>query len=108
MINGVTEIVITKADVLDSMKEIRYCDKYKINDQVTEFVPYQMEDQSLKPVYENLAGWLTDITSFSGHEQLPEKLISYIQKISEITHIPVTFVSNGPHRNQLLEILKKV
>jgi adenylosuccinate synthase len=104
MINGVTEIVITKADVLDDMQKISYCNKYRNNGVESESVPYRMEEHSLEPVYENIAGWQTDITACTDYTQIPEALKNYIQKINDITQIPVSFISNGPHRNQLLEI----
>jgi adenylosuccinate synthase len=104
MINGVTELVITKADVLDGMQEISYCTKYKNNDTESNSVPYRMDERTLEPIYENIAGWLSDITACTDYAQIPEALKNYIQKINDITHIPVSFLSNGPHRNQLLKI----
>lgn len=104
MINGVTEIVMTKADVLDDMEEIKACTAYEINGELQCQIPYQLDDTSVKPIYQSILGWKTPISELTSYEQLPEPLKNYIQQIRNFTKIPISYVSNGPHRNQLLKI----
>lgn len=104
MINGVTEIVMTKADVLDDMEEIKACTAYEVNGELQCQVPYQLDDASVKPSYQTISGWKTPISELTSFNQLPETLKNYIQQIGNFTKIPISYVSNGPHRNQLLKI----
>ena len=76
MINGVTEIVMTKADVLDEMEEIKACTAYEINGEQQCEIPYQLDDTNVKPVYQSISGWKTAISSMTSYNQLPETLKS--------------------------------
>jgi adenylosuccinate synthase len=104
MINGVTQVVMTKADVLDSFKELNYCTAYKINGDETKEVPYQMSKVQIEPVYEAHAGWNIDTTSISTAENLPVKMNEYISFINRHIDAPVKYVSNGPGREQIVKL----
>jgi adenylosuccinate synthase len=103
MLNGVTELVITKADVLNQFKTIRVCTGYEMEGQVINQVPYEM-NQNMKPVYTDLPGWNTNLTEITHKNHLPEELIRYIHFIERETGIPVSIASVGPKRKQTIAL----
>jgi len=104
MLNGVTQMIMTKADVLDGFEELKMCTDYSINGETTRQVPYQMNGITINPVLESFAGWNTDTTSIKSSELLPENMKSYIQYINAYVGAPVTVVSNGPGRDQIVHL----
>lgn len=102
MINGVTQLVMTKADVLDSLDSLEVCTGYKINGKETRQVPFQMTRSSIEPVYNKFKGWKTDITSIKNFNNLPPEMNTYIEFINKTLGIPVKFISNGPGSDQLI------
>jgi len=104
MLNGVTQIIMTKADVLDGFEELNMCTDYSINGTTTRQVPYQMNGITIEPVLESFAGWNTDTTSIKNSGLLPENMKSYIQYINAYVGAPVTVVSNGPGRDQIVHL----
>lgn len=104
MLNGVTQMIMTKADVLDGFEELNMCTAYSINGETTQQVPYQMNGITINPVLESFAGWNTDTTSIKTAELLPENMKSYIQFINAYVGAPVTVVSNGPGRDQIVHL----
>ena len=104
MLNGVTQMIMTKADVLDGFEELKMCTDYSINGETTRQVPYQMNGITIEPVLESFAGWNTDTTSIKNSELLPENMKSYIQYINAYVGAPVTVVSNGPGRDQIVHL----
>lgn len=104
MINGVTQLVITKADVLDAFDHLSVCTAYKIDGSETKQVPFQMSRSPIEPLYEQFAGWKTDITGITAADQLPAAMKEYIQFINKNVQVPVRYVSNGPGRTQLIKM----
>jgi adenylosuccinate synthase len=104
MINGVTQIVMTKADVLDSFEELSMCTSYKVNGVETKQVPFQMAKATIEPILEQFKGWSTDTTMIKLGEDLPETMKQYIAFINEYCGVPVKHVSNGPGREQIVHI----
>ncbi|HET9056145.1 MAG TPA: adenylosuccinate synthase [Chitinophagaceae bacterium] len=102
MINGVTQIVMTKTDVLDSFKELQACDEYLVNGKAQNSVPFQISKVDIEPVYKKLPGWQTDISAIKKYDTLPDKLISYINFINESLGVPVKYISNGPDSKQII------
>jgi adenylosuccinate synthase len=102
MINGVTKIVITKADVLDSFDTLNVCEAYNVNGEIQKKLPYQLMKTNVEPIYQSFEGWKTDITGLKNFAELPEKMKVYIQNIANYTGVPVGFISNGPGRDQLI------
>jgi len=102
MIDGVTELIMMKADVLDDFDSIRICTKYKINGELTEEFPYELDGQ-VEPVYETLPGWKTTLTGVSDVSGIPVGLINYIEFIEARMKVPVKIVSVGPDRSQTIE-----
>ncbi len=101
MINGVTQIVMTKADVLDAFEELVYLhciqNKWKRNEQI----PFQMTWNKIEPLYQNFKGWNTDITAMKRHGELPTEMKEYISFINKYLGVPVKYISNGPGRDQI-------
>jgi adenylosuccinate synthase len=104
MINGVTKIVMTKADVLDSFGELKLCVAYKINGTETKEVPFQMEKSEIEPVYQSFKGWLQPTTAVKLENDLPESMKNYIRFINQQVGCNVSYVSNGPEREQIINI----
>jgi adenylosuccinate synthase len=102
MINGVTQLVMTKADVLDSLDILEVCNRYKINGEETEQVPFQMQRINVEPLYKKFDGWKTNITSIKSFNNLPREMIVYIGYINETLGVPVNFISNGPGSDQII------
>jgi len=103
MINGVTEIVITKLDVLSGLKEIKVCTAYEIDGEKTSDFPLEPSKlEKAKPVYETLPGWEGDITGCRKMEELPEQAREYIRYIEKRLGVPVKIVSVGPKREQTI------
>lgn len=100
MINGVTELMMMKADVLDEFPEIKAAVSYTINGIETYIVPFEANAENFEPNYECLKGWNTSTTSNEAEKILPDKLIEYIQYIEQKVGVPITLVSTGPDRKQ--------
>lgn len=104
MINGVTKIVMTKADVLDTFDQLHVCEQYKVNGEPTAEVPYQMLKARIEPVYTALPGWKTDITGIKQYSDVPEKMKQYIDYIRKYLGVEISYVSNGPGRDQIISV----
>ena len=104
-VNTLTELFITKLDVLSGLDEIKLCIGYKNGDEVIADYPYQQSIlYNAQPVYETFKGWEEDITSIKNFEELPENAKKYINAIEDFIEIPITFISVGPERNQNIVI----
>jgi adenylosuccinate synthase len=103
MVNGVTQLVMTKADVLDAFEELDVCTAYKINGKEQKQVPYQMTKVNIEPVLQRFPGWQTDITRMHDKSELPEAMKSYIAHINGFLGVDVTYISNGPGRDQIIK-----
>ncbi len=102
MINGVTQLIMMKSDVLDGFDSINACVAYEIDgERVTEF-PFSIEDGTVKPVYVTLPGWKTDMTKFRREEQFPTAFSDYIAFLEKELETPITIVSIGPDREQTI------
>ena len=100
-VNTLTELFITKLDVLSGLDEIKLCVGYKNGDEVIADYPYQQSIlYNAQPVYETFEGWEEDITSIKNFEELPQNAKKYIKAIENFIEIPITFISVGPERNQ--------
>lgn len=104
MINGTTQVVMTKADVLDSFEELSVCTSYKVNGKVQTEVPYQMNKVKIEPQLETFTGWNTDSSKITESKSLPEVMKDYINFINNYIQAPVKYVSNGPGRDQMVII----
>ena len=104
MINGVTKIIMTKADVLDSFETLDVCKAYNIDGTLSEEVPYQMSRHNILPVLQSFKGWHTDTTKMKNASELPQDMITYINFINQFVKADVKYVSNGPGRDQIVTL----
>jgi len=102
MIDGVTQLVMTKADVLDNIDVLKVCNKYKVNGKETTQVPFQLEGAKVEPLYKEFEGWKTDITGIKNFKTLPAQMDSYINYINSNLGVPVKYISNGPGTEQII------
>ncbi len=101
MLNGVTQLIMMKADVLDLFETIKICVGYEIDGETVEHFPFEL-NEDVKPVYVELPGWQTDLTKIKHQDEFPEELNNYINFIEEEVGIPVTIASVGPNREQTI------
>ncbi|MBQ5573796.1 MAG: adenylosuccinate synthase [Bacteroidaceae bacterium] len=100
-INGVTDLILMKSDVLDTMPAIKACVAYKLQDgTITDEFPFDCE--GVEPQYEELPGWQTDLTQVKSEDEFPEEFNNYIAFLEEYLEAPISIVSVGPDRNQTI------
>lgn len=102
MINGVTEIALTKADVLSTFDPIKAATFYTYQGKKIDHLPYSLNRNSLQPVFEDLEGWSTDISGMHQYNDLPDQLKTYLAFLESHLNVPITYVSTGPERESLL------
>lgn len=102
MLNGVTQLIMMKSDVLDGFDEIKACTAYEIDGKTVTDFPYSVDGIELKPVYTTLPGWKTDMTHFRSEEQFPKQFSDYIAFLEKELQTPITIVSIGPDREQTI------
>lgn len=102
MINGVTELSMMKADVLSGFDTIKVCTAYKINGEVVDYLPFDITDHDIEPIYEELKGWNADLTGLTNYADSPVELKNYVSYLESKLNVPITVVSVGPDRNQTL------
>ena len=101
-IQGATEVVLTVLDVLGYLEELPICVGYEIDGKVTKDFPTTHLLEKAKPIYKKLPGWKCDIRGIRNYEELPENCRKYIEAIEEEIGVPVTMVSNGPGRDEII------
>ncbi|HNT41533.1 MAG: adenylosuccinate synthase [Bacteroidales bacterium] len=101
MLNGVTRLIMTKADVLDSFDTIRVAVAYLVNGKQTTRLPYDI-NVPVEPVYKEFKGWNSDITGITNEQDLPVELAEYIRFIEHETGVPIHIVSVGPNRDSTI------
>lgn len=101
MINGVSQLIMMKSDVLDSFETIKACVAYKINGEEIIDFPYEIND-TIEPVYVELPGWMTDLTSMRSEDEFPEEFNAYLSFLEDMLGVPVKIVSVGPDREQTI------
>jgi adenylosuccinate synthase len=104
MINGVTQVVMTKADVLDAFTDLSVCTSYKINGKEEAKIPFQMTWNKIEPIYQSFKGWNADTTAIKDANALPQEMKNYVAFLNEKLGVPITYISNGPGRDQLIKV----
>jgi len=102
MLNGVTDLIMTKADVLSAFGELKVCTSYQYNGEKVEHFPYNIDEENLSANYKSLPGWDKDLTVLSDIAELPHELNDYITYLEGELEVPITVVSVGPDRTQTL------
>jgi adenylosuccinate synthase len=110
-INGVTQLMMMKGDVLSGFKTLKVCTAYKYNGgssnseqakQIINHLPYNIEPENVAPIYTELKGWNNDLTGMTSYDQLPKELTQYIEFIENAVEVPIKIVSVGPDRKQTI------
>ena len=103
MINGVTQLIMMKVDVLTIFDNIRICTNYRLPDgTVTDELPYDLCDETVEPIYKDFAGWQQSLDGIHDFEAVPAELLAYVKFLEEELNLPITFVSTGPDREALI------
>jgi adenylosuccinate synthase len=101
MIDGVTQLIMMKSDVLDTFETIKACVAYEIDGVETESFPFELGD-NVKPIYVELPGWQTDMTKMQSEDEFPEEFNQYLTFLEEQLEVPIKIVSVGPDREQTI------
>ena len=101
-INGVTQLMMMKADVLSGFKSLKVCTAYNYKGEVIEHLPFNIEAENVTPVYTEMKGWNEDLTGMNDSSQLPKALNDYIAFLEKELELPITIVSVGPDRQQTI------
>ena len=107
-LQGATQAVLTVLDVLGYLKELKVCTGYEIDGEVTKDFPVTPLLNKAKPVYETLPGWNCDIRGIKNYDELPKECKDYIDFIEKQIETPITMVSNGPERHEILKRTPKI
>jgi adenylosuccinate synthase len=102
MINGVTMLNMTKADVLSIFDEIKVCTHYIYRGEKIDYLPYDVNGEKIEPVYDTIPGWKKDLTQLHSEDDFPQELSDYINYLEEALETPITVVSVGPDRTQTI------
>ncbi|RZN82104.1 MAG: adenylosuccinate synthase [Winogradskyella sp.] len=101
-VNGVTELIMMKGDVLSGFKTLKVCTAYKYKGEEITHLPYNIENQNITPIYTEMKGWDADLTGMTEASQLPDALNGYVAFLEKELNIPITVVSVGPDRKQTI------
>ena len=101
-VNGVTQLMMMKADVLSGFKSLKVCTAYKYNGGIIHHFPYNVEAENITPIYTDFEGWAEDLTDMNNESKLPKSLNVYIDFLEEELQIPIKVVSVGPDRKQTI------
>jgi len=102
MINGITQLIMMKADVLSIFDTIKICTHYNYNGKKIDYLPFDVTTDSVSPVYTEMKGWNKDLTGITNMDAAPSELVDYIEYIEKELNIPITIVSVGPDRKQTI------
>lgn len=101
-VNGVTQLMMMKGDVLSGFETLKVCTSYNYKGEEVNHLPYNIESHNVTPIYTELKGWKEDLTQMTSEDTLPKELMDYIKYIEDFVEVPVTIVSVGPDRKQTI------
>ena len=100
-----SEIAITKLDVLDGLPELKICTGYEIKGQLHEYIPSSMYAfKAIQPIYDTFPGWSESTGGISSFEKLPENAKKYLKRIETLTGFRISFISTSPEREDLVQL----
>ena len=102
MINGVTQLIMMKSDVLDGFETIKACVAYRIDGEETDQFPFDIKEDEIEPVYHEFDGWKVDMTSMKSENEFPEEFNAYLDFLEDYLGVPIKIVSVGPDRAQTI------
>jgi adenylosuccinate synthase len=103
-INGVTDLIMMKSDVLSGMETIKVCTAYRYKGTEIDYLPYRTDEDLVEPIYKELPGWTEDITKLENFEDAPKNLKDYVAYLENELQVPITIVSVGPDRKQTIKL----
>jgi adenylosuccinate synthase len=104
-VNGLTDLIITKLDILSGLEKLQLCTSYTVNNATVAELPGGADGLSAcAPNYEELPGWTEDVTHVRKWKDLPKNAKKYLERISALAETPIKLVSLGPEREQILEL----
>tara|TARA_E500000178_G_C17028839_1_gene759452 strand:+ start:1024 stop:2295 length:1272 start_codon:yes stop_codon:yes gene_type:complete len=101
-VNGVTELIMMKGDVLSGLEKLKICTKYRYKNEIIEHLPFTIDDSSLEPIYEEIEGWNEDITQIDNYHDLPDNFKKYVTFLEKNLELEIKIVSVGPNRRQTI------
>jgi adenylosuccinate synthase len=102
MLNGVTDLICTKSDVLSGFNEVQVCDSYQIGDKITCEIPFNLMDEAVIPQYKSFPGWTGDLTKIRNYQDLPQTFQNYMDYVESQIKVPVSIISVGPDREETI------
>jgi adenylosuccinate synthase len=102
MLNGVTDLICTKSDVLSGFEEVLVCDQYQIEDKLTNEIPFNIADAVINPQYKSFKGWSEDLTGIRQYNDLPETFKQYMNYVQASIDTKLSMISIGPDREQTI------
>ncbi|MDO5760652.1 MAG: adenylosuccinate synthase [Bacteroidota bacterium] len=102
MLNGVTDLMLMKIDVLDNFSQVKLCEKYSINGKEIDYIPYNMSADKITPIYSSYKGWMQSVSKIRDYEALPLEIKDYISAIEQKTGIKVKLISVSPDREDTI------
>ena len=101
-VNGVTELMMMKADVLSGIGNLKICTAYRYKGDVIEHLPYKLEEALIEPIFTEIAGWNEDLTTMIAEDEFPDSFKAYIDFIEKEVGVPISLISVGPDRAQTI------
>jgi adenylosuccinate synthase len=101
-VNGVSKLMMMKTDVLSGFDKVLVCTNYNYKGKIIDYLPYDLSESSLKPVYKEFKGWSEDLRQIDSFENLPKNLNYYIKFLEKELEVPIVIVSVGPDRKETL------
>jgi len=103
-VNGVTQLIMMKADVLSGFETLKICTAYNYKGETIHHLPYNIEAENITPIYTEIDGWNEDLTGLDNASQLPKPLNEYIGFLESELEVPIKIVSVGPDRKQTIHL----
>ena len=103
MLNGVTQLIMMKVDVLNFLDEVKICTHYRLPDgTVTEHMPFDLTDTDVEPIYKSFKGWACSLEGMRSFDQIPSELADYVSYLEDVLEVPISFISTGPDREAVI------
>ncbi len=101
-VNGVTDLIMMKGDVLSGINKIKVCTRYNYNGNAVDYLPFSIEEENIEPIYEEIDGWEEDITQAKSYNDLPVNFKNYVEFLEDKLNLKIKIVSVGPDRTQTI------
>jgi adenylosuccinate synthase len=102
MLNGVTDLICTKSDILSGFEQVKVCDSYEIDGKITTELPFNMTDNLIKPQYKSFPGWTGNLSVIKKYQELPENFRNYMDFVENQIQVPISIISVGPDREETI------